>query len=707
MADKAKPSFDQSSLKDSQKADFLFVQSRILELQGHRSDHYGQDLDSLWAQADEAYIPHRLKKGGRKALAEDETKGWRGTSSIVELGSSTWQSDVAHSNPFIKIQTALSILVDQNPGGVFTATTKKYQATTELIKQLYQRSWEYAKSKSQLKLFVYNLAKYGFAIARTYPLRITRKVKVLSEYNEENPEDSVYEEKEIVEYNDIFRENLDPRNAWLDDMAKPNNVHSIRDWSWRKVYAFDTATEEFGKYKNWKFVQPGGVTDEVLNVKKNGKNKNIQTKDLVEVYFYENRLKDLFMVIANGVPVIIEPLPIADSTGLKKLSCWQAYWNLRHAESPYGVGIYEAIRYDQGILDRIRNMTIDQLTLSIYKMFFYSGTQALTDTGNITISPGVGKQALDPKNITFLEIPGPGKDAYDGIAAFKHDVDEASGIGDPLLGIPNENSKTAFELAQNKEAALKRLKDPLDNILEALNIEGYITTSLIQMLYSVPETFKVTDPELVNAYLQEVGSDPDLYERDDEGTFTAKVFREFPLNLDEDEEGNLTETQESQFFRVKPKFLQWEGIINIKAQSLLTPSKQIDKTLELEMYNMLIPLLQPMPNPMTGMDDKPLTYGKIAKSIVKLYEKDPKEILPDSWLQDPQEMMMQQQQDQPLIIPADGSGAPVPGAPQAPTPAPGGAGGAPKAVSTTQPSPSPTGIANKIMGKLSSPFKKV
>uniref|UniRef100_A0A7V3N5V9 Portal protein n=1 Tax=candidate division CPR3 bacterium TaxID=2268181 RepID=A0A7V3N5V9_UNCC3 len=637
--EKAKPIFDENKdLTDKEREDFNFVKKRIEQLKEARRDIYGINLEKIWAEADRDYIPHRLRTKGKRVIATDEEKGWRGTwTTLGEPGD--WQSDIAQPNPYIKIQTALAILIDRNPTGVFLPGSKRYQATTNLMKQLYQRSWETAKSKQQLKLFVFNLAKYGWAIGRTYPLRIVRKIKNLIEYNQEKPEQSTWEEKEIVEYNDIFRENLDPWNAWIDDMAKPNNPFSLRDWCWRKVYPWDVAEEEFGKYKNWKYVQPGGiVTEKVIGPK--GPEKKFKETKLVEVYFYENRIKDLFMVIANNVPIIIEPLSVSDAQGNKKLSCWQGYWNLRHAECPYGIGVYEAIRYDQAMLDRIRNMTLDQLTLSIYKMFFYRGTERLTETGEIEIKPGTGKQVLDPKNIQWLEVPPPGADAWNGIAMLKKDVDDVSGITEPLMG--TITGKTAFEIAQAKEAALKRLKTPLDNICDALEQEAYITISLIQLIYSIPETYKIADPNLIDAYLKEIQSDPELYERDEEGNFVAKIYPEIPLNLEEDEKGNLTETAETRFFRIKPRFLKWEGIIHVDPQTILTPSKQLDKALELEMYNILIPLLT---NP-------PELYSKVAKNIVKLYDKDPKDILPDSWLEEalPQPVLPQQAESMPFPI---------------------------------------------------------
>lgn len=672
--------FDLNQLSEKEREDFTFIDRRIDELQDSRQDHYGIDLDQLWQDADKGYIPHRLNSRKKKVLTTDEDKGLRGQ--FVQVGDGNWQSDVSQSNPFVKIQTALSILIDQNPTGVFTSTRKQFQATTELIKQLYQRSWETAQSKEQLKLFVFNLAKYGWACARTYPLRLEREVNVLKELNQEDPSKNVYEKKTVVEYNDIMRENLDPRNTWIDDIAKPSNTRSLRDWCFRKVYDMDQAKAEFGKYPRWKLVKAGGNTEETVEPIKNT-NRTYKSDNLVEVYFYENRVRDLFCVIANGVPVILEPLPISDNKGLKRLSLWQAYWNLRHAESPYGIGIYEAIRYDQGLLDRIRNMTIDQLTLSIYKMFFYQGTQQLNETGEIAIKPGVGKQVLDPKNIAWLQVPGPGQEAWQGIQLFRNDVDEASGITDPLLG--QITGKTAFEIAQAKEAALKRLKNPLGSITDALNEEGYITISLIQTLYSIPETFSLSDPKLIDDYLKEIESNPELFSRDEAGQFKAIVYREFPLNLDKDEKGNLIETKDTKFFRVMPHLLSWEGIINIKSQSILTPSKQVDKALELEMYNILIPLLaQP-----------PQIYNKVAKNILKLYEKEPADILPDMWLQDGQPAP----QEEPLFVNANQPTQE--GQTQGQPPAQ----GAEKFVSNTQLPTEPQGMVQKIMSKLTSPFR--
>ena len=608
-------------LDKTERENFVFVKDRIEDLQKSRENIGDINLEDLWSAADKEYTPHNLKSKGKKVVAEDELKGWRGK--MVDLKTSdSWRSDASQPNVYVKIQIALGLLVDRNPTGVFSSSSEKYEGSTELMKQLYEKTWDIAKSKQQLKLFIFNLAKYGFAIGRTYPLKIVNKVKNIVSFDEENPDKSVWEEKEVVEYNDVYRENLDPYNAWLDDMAKPNNPMSVRDWCFRKVYAFDVAEKEFGKYSRFKYVKPGGITEDRING--NSSFKKYNEKELVEIYFYENKLKDLFVVIANGVPIVIEPLPISDAAGNKKLSCWHSYWTLRHAETPYGIGIYESFRENQTFLDKVYNMTMDQLVLSIYKMFFYQGTDMLTETGEITIKPGKGRQVINPQNIKWLEIPGPGIEAWKGIEMIKKEIDDNSGITPPLAG--EITGKTAFEVAQAKESALKRIKIPLENICDALEQEGYITISLIDLLYSIPEVIKIVDERKINEYLKETEADQDLYERDENNNFVAKLYREFPLNLDKDKDGNLIETAETRFFRIKPAFLKWEGMINIESQSILTPSVELDKALDLELVNLLVPMI--------GNDPEGKIYGKLGRFIVKKYDQNPDDLLPDSWLQE-------------------------------------------------------------------------
>ena len=71
---------------------------------------------------------------------------------------SEWRSSVSEPTLLIKIQTAISILVDQNPEAVFKALIDKYKPTSAIAKAIWKRSWNIAQSKEQLKLFIFDLA---------------------------------------------------------------------------------------------------------------------------------------------------------------------------------------------------------------------------------------------------------------------------------------------------------------------------------------------------------------------------------------------------------------------------------------------------------------------------------------------------------------------------------------------------------------------
>jgi hypothetical protein len=112
-------------------------------------------------------------------------------------------------------------------------------------------------------------------------------------------------------------------------------------------------------------------------------------------------------------------------------------------------------------------------------------------------------------------------------------------------------------------------------------------------------------------------------------------------------------------------------VINIDAQSILVPSVELAKALDLEMLNLLGPLMSNttmefqqamgMQQSLT-LDDT--TYGKMIKNVLKVYNKTPEEWLPNPWLKgyDVQEQPLIQDV-QPQVGP-DGMPIQQPGMPQ-------------------------------------------
>ena len=586
---------------------------RIDKLKEARKEVFGmgQDIEKIWRQADHDYVPHLIQAKGKKVLeARDETKGW--ASRFVEIGADNWETKNATVNPYIKINTALAIMIARNPSVDLQPDGSKYEASTQVQKELYRTSWERAKSLQQLKLFAFDDAKYGWACGRTYPLK-------------------------TPDFNGTFRERLDPWMTWIDDKSRPNNPMSTRDWCFAKWIPYETLKKQFSKAPNWKYIQEGESVG--LDNEDNKSVPKFTTKNMKLAYFYENLDDDIYSVIVDGYPLLERELPIADLEGRKYLTLWHTYWTPRHSNSPMGIGINEAIRDDKNLYDKIRNMTMNQLILSIHKMFFYSGTDQIDGDGTIKIKPGIGKQVTNPENIKWMEVPGPGKDGYNGIEMQQKAIDDACGVGKELAGQTDE--KTAFQSAQNAEFGMRRLSTPLTNITDALEQEAQITMVINRMVYSVPEVITITRPELIQDYYNEIKGDPELYTREN-GKFQAKLYPEVQIGTETDDSGRLMESEENRFFRVHPKGLPWNGTITVKGQSILIETKVLQKAQTQEIFNIITPLLG---------EAKEIVMKPI-KQLLKRYDFDWRDWVPDEWYQ-PQP---QQQQQQGLFVPQEGGG---------------------------------------------------
>jgi hypothetical protein len=604
----------------------------------------GFDFEQVMKDADKEYIPSdlRKKKGdGGIVLIQDEVKGLRG-SRIVPIGdleTEEWRSNISEPTLMVKIETALSILVNNNPEAIFRAVLPKYQKNTKLAYSLWKRNWELANSERQLKLFIFDLAKYGWAIGRTYPRIEQRECEILEELDLDDPNKNKYKSITITEYNDVYREKLDPYRTWIDDMTNLTDPWSMDDWYFEKDYSWDSFKREFGKYSNFKYITKG-FKDE--NDGNNIIDRNEETKkrdDTVTVGFYESKNKDLYVIWVpeQDIPLYYSPLP-NDS---KKLSCWQTCWNIRDPRTPYGIGLYEILKNNKVLYDRLKNMTIDQLVMAIYPMLFYTGNNAQGE-GSLTISPGAIKQKLPGTTIDQVLIKYDPR-GWDGVERVKADMDDNTGITPTLQG--EIEGKTLGEVLHAKDSALKRLSNPLKNISQVLEDEAYITLSWMSQIYSIPEVKEFADEEELMKYEKESGNQSALAIKTDEG-ITADYYKNVELGLEADREGTLIESPDKRFFQIGKDIntadLKWEGKISIKAESVVSASQELDRQRKLELFNLVQPTVSQICSlyyqkidPQTGQPFSPegskeyaLAMYKPVKQILEIQNEKPENWVP-------------------------------------------------------------------------------
>lgn len=544
------------------------------------------------------------------------------------------QKPIAINNAFGKVQAALGILIDRNPEITLEEANPEYTANRDLIKGLAKNSWRKTNSLGQLKLSIFNSAKRGWFVGRTYYRSLKHDARYLTAVTEASGKtEKTYETKEMTKVDDVQYMNLNNFNVWLDEQTVPEDFFSTRDWAWREVHHIDDIRKMFpeAEYPNMKMVKEGGDTRETIegtsdkNQTNNGSNSDAKEtkKGMTEIYYYENQYDDWFIVEINGVMVCWEPLP----QDHKRLSCVYGYWNLRGAETIYGIGIVEAMERDEALIDRIMNMDMRQLLLTISPPGFYTGTEDPEDE-NLKYKAGTLRRTLDPKNITFLEIPEGNQAGQEKIAWLEGKEDQRTGITRTLEGEVSDKNATAFETGVNREAGLKRLRLPLKSIQYALEWEFRNRIDLIKQVYNDFQVEQSVDPEDIQNYLEEIQGDPEYYYIENEGvpgkeTFYKKKYRQVQMNVDQDDSGNFIETDDKKFFHIKPSMLAFEGDVIVDAQSILVQSEELEKADTLRMANIIIPLVS---------QGDPKIIGRAVKQLLLAFNKEPRKWLPDTWI---------------------------------------------------------------------------
>ena len=158
------------------------------------------------------------------------------------------------------------------------------------------------------------------------------------------------------------------------------------------------------------------------------------------------------------------------------------------------------------------------------------------------------------------------------------------------------------------------------------------------------------DDQNIQSYLQEsknpqqgtdlvFGSQPD--ETTGEQRKFANVYKEVPYNMEQDDKGELIESKEQRFYRfgtdLPLKRLDWKGMIRIKPQSVLAPSKELTRRMKLDVFNLFFPALQNALN-------APMLIPALMlpmKQILNVYDMEPSDWMDEDFMTQLHEQAMQ------------------------------------------------------------------
>lgn len=602
-----------------------FVFKRIEELKVFRRE---LKIEDEWKDADNEIIPRPINEiGNRKRFESDDELGLRTRLVPVSDETQDWRSTNSDPTLLVKIQIALSIIIDTIPEAVFKPVLKRYDKTTTIARALWERNWDITGAREVYKLFAFNLFKYGWAAGRTYPREVKYSKQILERFDAENPENSTFTDNENTLFSDVFRENLDPKMVWLDPAAKPYDPLTRNEVYYEVPYSEDQADIEFGTYKDWGSVKANYINETSENIADTEEEKKGRRKQVL-IGFYQNRSKDLYSIIVPNQNIVLYYSPLPNDDGM--LDIWDAPLILRSANSPYGISLWRIIKQDKELYDKMKNMTMDQLVISIMKMGFISGTAGLTQDNVYRIVPGKFEVLPANAKVDWMEVPGPGQESFEGLKYLKQIIDDNSGITPTLEG--QVTGKTLGEILHAKEAALKRLRTPIENIASAVEQDAYLTLSWMTQLYSTPEVKSFVDLTELTAFEHEMEmSHHELFisamdeETGEPTSFKATFYPQLNLKL-ENKGGKLIEAKKDRFFQVGKDLqigdLRWRGIIKINYRSIVSTSPELEKQKKMEMFNILAPLL---PQP-------PEIFAKACKQLIVTNDEKPEEWLPDNYI---------------------------------------------------------------------------
>jgi len=539
---------------------------------------------------------------------------------------------------FEKITTAVALMIKENPRIIPKPFREKYRKLNLMIENIYYENYKINRKKEVYAKYVYQKAKYGIAYWREFIKKTYCKKHV--EQRDENG-DIVRDEQGNVVYdtfwgydvNEQVAANIHPKNIVLDNTCLgPNDVNKPA----KDLFIYeDISFEEFKDtypvevFPNAEFVNPGtgfmftkDKTEEVVE-------GSDDSKDIVQVIIYENKPEGLRETWINSVPIESIPLP----GGV--LSVSGGKW-VDDVENYDGIGVGQILEIYQPIVDDIRNASLERIRQIVRPVEDWFNDIELTDeSSDVNYGSGnVRKFNGSPDDVRYSNPPPPTAGEQNEQEGLYEEIDRATMIPRNLAGTDDAN--TAFQAAQNRESALRKLSIPLGSIKNTIEQAGNIALALWPMAYGEPEETKVLkegDDDFDEACkIVEVNPKDERVIKNEDGTITRRYFKqmELPVEPEIDKKdgknvptGRFIETEEKQFWETIPRTFNWVGRIEVIAESILPTSKALEDEQKKETFDWLmqIPVINEMGQPVF-VDDKGKPYIidkiKAAKERVRI-----------------------------------------------------------------------------------------
>lgn len=539
------------------------------------------------------YLRYAYMKEGRGNLEADwdrwekQYEAWR-----PPKEDDDWQSNIVPPFTTSIVERALAELVDQTIQPTVSPRGAEDVIKAKVINYIKEYTWEIGDGDLEL----YNSIKQALILGKTVwqedYWRDRRKVKVLKSFNLETGKEE-YVEKEVDDFDDVYGENVDLRNFFIDPMARTINRgrYKANDCIRRYIMNYDTFIETFKGSIFDQFgvvdkVRPGGDLNYYQYYQPP---KGMDANNQVEVLMYWGRRPDKLIMVANDIcfrdgpnPFNHKQLPFAEGSDVPRLN---RFWARGEPQ------LLESI---QDELTTMRRMRVDRQHMDLWKMFLVSNRENLDDDDAI-IAPSRFLYVDDPNNsIKALEYQDVNPSAYKEEELLKDDGRQVTGVQSP------QPSSTATESAIFKESTMKALR------MKIWLLSRELLTGIVRLRV----------PNIVQYY-----SEPKAVQVIGEKNFAEwRQIRTTDVALSLDRSGNLLEKEQKgdNFFMIKPELITPQyGGFDYKLSG--EPTFPVSKPLQQQRVNEF------MQHPIVAaaVEAGYWDAGRMADELAKIHDYDP------------------------------------------------------------------------------------
>jgi len=520
---------------------------------------------------------------------EEDEKLFR--SHLETSNKADWQSKNFIPRTYGLVMASLSEFAINKPDILVEPDSREEAMKVPYLRAVMHANWRKNKGNAELLFILLDALKLGIAIYEIGYRKTTRDVKEITSYDPET-ENTEYEDKEIVDFDDVYFEAVNPRYFWIDESA--STVSDADDCIRKYVYNAEVFHQIFdSKFPRAKNIVSKGEADREEEFFDPAVGAGTDTNE-IEVYKYTSKSKDVTWWFADEVllnhpddpiPYHHKQLPYVDV----KLAPYDKY-------TFYGFSLPRIVKDMQHEMNTARNMATDQMHLNIFSPFFYSADEDL-DESIFTIEPGVGIPVSDANSFTFFKQKQVGEDVYRLMDKFDEDSRQATGFDMRLQGL--QGGGTATETTVLKETSLKRINLYL-RFLEDFSMQdfGRLWGDTIQQFYFMTSDIKTKKVRDRN-----------------NGSEKEEIFRSIKIPKSEiSEVGKVDTAGGFNFLDVTPADIRGNFDFNIKIGTTIAISKELSKQIKLQLYSIL------------GADDL-VNREKLVADLLNAHELDPEEYM--------------------------------------------------------------------------------